>query len=73
VYQKGGVFKLIFMGTKEDSTTKPSKTSSSTQEVPTVPPPYPDWSQVVEHMIDFFIIFLLLFKHFCRQIMIIFG
>ncbi|XP_045824225.1 G-box-binding factor 1-like isoform X2 [Trifolium pratense] len=33
------------MGTKEDSTTKPSKSSSSTQEVPTVPPPYPDWSQ----------------------------
>lgn len=34
------------MGTKEDSTTKPSKTSSSTQEVPTptVQPSYPDWS-----------------------------
>lgn len=47
------------MGTKEDSTTKPSKLSTSTQEVPvpTVPPSYPDWSnsmQVLEHMIDFY-------------------
>ncbi|CAI8609169.1 unnamed protein product [Vicia faba] len=38
------------MGTKEDSTTKPSKLSTSTQEVPvpTVPPSYPDWSNSMQ-------------------------
>ncbi|XP_004509240.1 G-box-binding factor 1 [Cicer arietinum] len=36
------------MGTKEDSTTKPSKSPSSTQEVPTVQPSYPDWSNSMQ-------------------------